>query len=202
MFLSLLAAKKKMALRQTLVNPFLVSKPYDNGIFVTRHPSILTEVFQNANAAYLSSPTASNDPEAILSPLNIGLENSRRFRALPVYAVLLSEGRSGMAAMFSRMVFLSRKIAAFVRDSPHYEWLPDPSASLENTFIIVLFRATDKKLNEVLVDRVNGSGKMFVSGTQWRGEKAVRLAVSTWRVDIERDAALVAEVLTVVAEGF
>ncbi|KAK4191548.1 L-2,4-diaminobutyrate decarboxylase [Podospora australis] len=176
----------------------LLNVPYDNGIFITRHPTTLSEVFQNANAAYLSSTTG---PDGILSPLNIGLENSRRFRALPVYAVLLSEGSEGMSAMFSRMVHLSRKIAAFVRDSPHYEWLPDQESSIENVFMIVMFRARDKKLNEVLVDKINGSGKMFVGGTQWQGQKAVRLAVSTWRVDVERDAALVAEVLNAIAEG-
>jgi glutamate/tyrosine decarboxylase-like PLP-dependent enzyme len=152
----------------------------------------------NPNAAYLASP---GDPSAIPSPLNIGLENSRRFRALPVYAVLLSEGREGISAMLSRMVLLAREIAAFVRDSEHYVWLPSEDASLESTYIIVLFRARDAALNEVLVDRINATGKMFVSGTKWAGEKAVRIAVGSWRVDVERDAALVKEVLTGVAEG-
>ena len=118
-----------------------------------------------------------------------------------MYAVLLSEGREGIAAMLSRMVLLAREIAAFVRDSKHYEWLPDSEASLESTYIIVLFRARDAALNEVLVDRINASGKMFVSGTKWKGKNAVRIAVGSWRVDIERDAAVIKEVLTAIAEG-
>lgn len=174
------------------------SKPYDNGIFLCRDASVLTQVCSNPNAAYLASP---GDPNEILSPLNIGLENSRRFRALPVYAVLLSEGREGIAAMLSRMVLLAREISAFVRDSEHYEWLPSEDASLESTFIVVLFRAKDAALNEVLVDRINATGKMFVSGTKWDGRKAVRIAVGNWRVEVERDAAVVREVLTTVAEG-
>ncbi|KAL2127990.1 hypothetical protein VTI74DRAFT_9871 [Chaetomium olivicolor] len=176
----------------------LMNVPYDNGIFLCRDASILTQVFSNPNAVYLSSP---GEPNAILSPLNIGIENSRRFRALPVYAVLLSEGREGIAAMLSRMVHLAREIAAFVRDSEHYEWLPVEDASLEDTYMIVLFRAKDAALNEVLVDRINATGKMFVSGTKWAGKKAVRIAVGSWRVDVERDAALIKEVLTDVAEG-
>lgn len=116
-----------------------------------------------------------------------------------MYAVLLSEGREGIAAMLSRMVLLSREIAAFVRDSKHYEWLPSVDASLESTYIIVLFRAKDAALNEVLVDRINASGKMFVSGTKWDGKKAVRIAVGSWRVDVERDAAIIGEVLTEIA---
>ncbi|KAK3985035.1 pyridoxal phosphate-dependent transferase [Cladorrhinum sp. PSN332] len=181
----------------------MLNVPYDNGIFLCRNASILTQVFSNPNAAYLSSASSSsnnNNPDTILSPLNIGIENSRRFRALPVYAVLLSEGREGMAAMFSRMALLARRIATFVRGSEHYEWLPSEDAPLESTFIIVLFRAKDEALNEELVDRINSHGCMYVSGTSWGGKKAVRLAISTWRVDVERDAGIVERVLTRIAE--
>ncbi|KAL2260622.1 hypothetical protein VTK26DRAFT_5313 [Humicola hyalothermophila] len=186
----------------------ILNVPYDNGIFLCRDASVLTAVCSNTNAAYLASP-ASGDANAILSPLNIGIENSRRFRALSVYAVLLSEGRSGIAAMLSRMVLLARAIAAYVRDSPHYELLPGggsgdddaSSLSLESTYMVVLFRARDEALNDVLVDRINGSGRVFVSGTRWGEKKAVRMAVSNWRVEVEKDAEVVREVLTAVAEG-
>ena len=166
-------------------------QPYDTGIFFCRHPTINAQVFANPNAAYLATDKAAT----IQSPLNIGLENSRRFRALPVYAALLSEGRTGMAQMVARMVGLARRVAEFVRDSPDYDWLPDASASLESVFIIVLFRARDKMINDELVQKINASGKMYVSGTTWDGEKAVRLAVSNWRVDVERDFAVVKSVL-------
>ncbi len=116
-----------------------------------------------------------------------------------MYAALLSEGRDGMSAMFSRMVCLARGIAAFIRDSEDYDWLPDPEASLESTHIIVLFRAKSDELNEVLVDRINETRQMYVSGTKWKGKKAVRLAVSHWRVDVEKDLSVVKEVLTSIA---
>lgn len=103
--------------------------------------------------------------------------------------------------MLSRMVRLAREIAAFVRDSEHYEWLPSGNQSLESTYIIVLFRARNPALNDVLVDRINATGKMFVSGTKWDGKPAARIAVASWRVDVERDAAVIKEVLTAVAEG-
>ena len=173
-------------------------KPYDCGIFFCKDANLTTQVFKNPNAAYLAQEPGSGP--VIHSPLNIGIENSRRFRALPVYAVLMSEGREGIAAMVARMVTLSRGIAAFVRDSEDYVWLPDEAASLESTFIIVMFKAKNEALNEVLVDRINASGKMFVSGTKCNGEKAVRLAVSNWRVDVEEDLAVVKEVLTSVAQ--
>ena len=132
------------------------------------------------------------------------MENSRRFRALPVYALLTSEGREGIAAMLARMVVLAREIARFLLDSVDYEWLPEidatsTEAALEKTHMIVLFRARDEALNEVLVDRINATGKMFVSGTSWAGRNAVRIAIASWRVDVERDLAVVKDVLTLVA---
>lgn len=169
-------------------------------MFFTRDASILQAVCHNPNAAYLSAGGAA--VAEIPSPLNIGLENSRRFRALPAYAVLLSKGRQGIAAMVSNMVQLSRKLAAYLHDSPHYQVLPDVGVvDMQEIFIIVLFRAKNADLNTVLVDRVNESRQMYVSGTAWRGEKATRIAVSNWRVDVERDYEAVTGILSAIAEG-
>jgi hypothetical protein len=66
--------------------------------------------------------------------------------------------------------------------------------------MIVLFRAKRKELNDVLVDRINETREMYVSGTSWQGEKAVRVAVSSWKVDPEKDLSVVEAVLTAVAE--
>ncbi|KAM3511837.1 hypothetical protein MY11210_004528 [Beauveria gryllotalpidicola] len=173
--------------------------PYDCGMFFCKSPTIMQAVFTNPDASYLSS--SGTTPTSIPSPLNMGLENSRRFRALPVYAVLLSEGRPGLAALLGAMTQLSRAIAAFLRDSPHYELLPENDHAEEEIFISVLFRATDAALNETLVAKINDTRQLYVSGTTWRGRKAVRIAVSNWRVDAERDTAVVREILTCVAQG-
>ncbi|KAF5659489.1 L-2,4-diaminobutyrate decarboxylase [Fusarium heterosporum] len=175
----------------------LLNVPYDCGMFFTRSPAILQSVFTNPNAAYLSSGGASTIP----SPLNIGLENSRRFRALPAYAVLLSEGRPGMAGLLGNMIALSRQLASFLRDSEHYDLLPDDGAGLDEVFMIVLFRAKDPKLNGQLVQKINDTRQMYVSGTSWKGEKAVRVAISNWMVDIAQDFKVVTSILTHVAEG-
>lgn len=166
-------------------------------MFFTRSLDLQTQVFQNPNAAYLSSSANA----AVPSPLNLGIENSRRFRALPAYAMMKAEGREGVAGMVARMVSLARGIAAFMRDSEYYEWLPDEGADIEETFMIVLFRAKDETLNSELVARINETRDMYVSGTSWKGRKAVRVAVSNCGVDVARDLAVVTEILTSVAEG-
>lgn len=165
-------------------------------MFFTRSLATLQAVFVNPNAAYLSGSGQSSIP----SPLNVGLENSRRFRALPAYAVLLSEGRPGLQRMVERMVRLSRKLAAFLQASPHYDLLGGLEVE-EEVFVIVLFRAKDGALNERLVRDINASRQMYVSGTSWRGDKAVRVAVSNWKVDVERDYRVVTEILSSLATG-
>jgi glutamate/tyrosine decarboxylase-like PLP-dependent enzyme len=173
----------------------------------------MSSVFQNPNAAYLSS-----GPSTIPSPLNIGLENSRRFRALPVYAVLMAYGRDGMAEMFARQVRLARGISQFLDESPDYILLAQDQAPAEerstgdhasissgvrfgDTHIIVLFRAKEDEANAELVKRINGTRKMYVSGTKWSGQPACRVAVSTWKVDVQRDLKLVTDVLNQIVNG-
>ena len=70
---------------------------------------------------------------------------------------------------------------------------------MENIYIIALFRARDEALNEELVQRINSTRRIYVSGTQWEARPAARFAVASWMVDVERDLALVKEILESVA---
>ncbi|KAI0526675.1 pyridoxal phosphate-dependent transferase [Xylaria bambusicola] len=177
--------------------------PYDNGIFFTRKSSTLSDVFKNPNAAYLSSGTAA--ASAIQSPLNIGLENSRRFRAFPVYAVLMSEGREGMSAMMEKMVLTARAVARAIRScGDEYVLLPDDGSTTsdENVHMVVLFRARDDGLNSVLVQAINEGNEWYVSGSSWGGKPAVRVAVSSWRADARDAHDVVRKSLGEIARGY
>ena len=93
-------------------------------------------------------------------------------------------------------------MARFVRSSEHYDLLPAGEWDIDSeVFTIVLFRSKSAELNDTLVERINETRQMYVSGTSWRGDKAVRIAVSNWKVDVERDYQIVAEILSAVAEG-
>ncbi|OAL46028.1 PLP-dependent transferase [Pyrenochaeta sp. DS3sAY3a] len=181
----------------------LLNVPYDCGFFLSRHRSMAERVFQNPNAAYLASGNDS-DPEPIMSPLNIGLENSRRFRALPVYANLLAYGKAGYAGMLARQIDLARGIADFIIKSEDYVLLPEVAGSAEEAlsriYIIVLFRARDEQLNARLVGKIKASRKIYVSGTSWDGKPACRFAVSNWQTDVGRDLPVIKQVLQDVSE--
>ncbi|KAB2580817.1 Alpha-methyldopa hypersensitive protein [Lasiodiplodia theobromae] len=180
----------------------LLNVPYDCGFFFSRHLQTGQDTFQNANAAYLNAGAAGSG-SCIPSPLNIGIENSRRFRALPVYASLVAYGREGYREMLERQIRLSRAIAGLILDHAAYELLPQSDASrndiLGGIYIIVLFRARNETLNRELVKRINATSKIYVSGTSWEGAPACRFAVSNWQVDQERDLAIIREVLDTVS---
>nr|CAD21382.1 related to L-2, 4-diaminobutyrate decarboxylase [Neurospora crassa] len=145
----------------------LLNVPYDNGIFFCSSPEVMSHVFQNPNAAYLApvaSTSSSGTTTDIQSPLHVGLENSRRFRALPVYALLVHLGRGNMGEMLARMVDLARRIAAFIRGSDKYDLLPDETADIDCTHVIVLFKAKNPDLNEVLVEKINETRRMYEVG--------------------------------------
>jgi glutamate/tyrosine decarboxylase-like PLP-dependent enzyme len=174
----------------------LLNVPYDCGFFFTRHRWLSEEVFQNGNAAYLSSGAGSGD--GISNPSNIGIENSRRFRALPVYATLTHYGRAGYADMLKRQIGLARRVAGWIFDHSGYELLPvgqNRAKMLAQTLMIVLFRARDDTKSKNLVEGINASGKIYITGTSWDGRPAARIAVSNWQVDIERDSRRIFEVL-------
>ncbi|KAI9779295.1 MAG: hypothetical protein M1835_004740 [Candelina submexicana] len=176
--------------------------PYDCGFFFCRHPDIVQEVCQNPNAAYLNSGSTAS----IVSPLNTGIENSRRFRALPVYATLTAYGRSGYQEMLISQIRFARAVASYIMDHPNFELCSGTftrrAEILANIYIVVLFRAKDNALNEKLVRSINATSKMYVSGTTWEGKPASRIAVANWRCDAARDIVVVKEVFDEVIKQY
>ena len=69
---------------------------------------------------------------------------------------------------------------------------------LECIFIVVAFRECDPLRNETLVQRIKDDKRIYVSGTVLLGRAAARIAVAKWDVDVQRDLALVSEVLMAV----
>jgi glutamate/tyrosine decarboxylase-like PLP-dependent enzyme len=175
----------------------LLNVPYDAGFFFSKHIDIASSVFMNAGAPYL----ATTSTDTIISPFNIGLENSRRFRALPVYASLYAYGVEAHKDMLLRQITATRQIAAVIDAHPAYERLPR-GTSLEQVYLIVLFRAKDSNLNQILTPQINQSGLIYLSGSQWDGQPATRIAVSNWQVSDGKQVAVVEEVLEKIVKDF
>ena len=74
--------------------------------------------------------------------------------------------------MHARMVYLARRVAKWIFESEAYVLLPCEERGdgwVEDVGIVVLFRARREGGGEGLVERVNASGEVVVSGTVWGG---------------------------------
>ena len=111
-------------------------------------------------------------------------EFSRRARGFPVYAAIRSLGRAGIATMVERCCEHARRFA---------ELLADGGAEVLNDVVLnqVLLRFDDDARTDAAIDGVVRDGTCFLSGTTFRGARAMRISVSNWQTsedDVERSA--------------
>ncbi len=110
-----------------------------------------------------------------------GPQLGRRFRALKLWFVLRSYGVSGLQAMLREHIALGHEFGSWVRAEPEYEVLaPSP-------FGLVCFRHRPARIaddeaaltehNGAILERVNRSGRVFLTHTTLNGRYAIRLAI-------------------------
>lgn len=167
--------------------------PYDSGFFFCRDSAIMRQVFRNPGAAYLTF-----DPNLPVNPLDKGIENSRRFRALPLYTTLLAYGREGYQKLIEESISYARAVAKYIDESEEYVLLPD--SDLSQTCTIVIFQAKDDELNRQLDARINSTRNIFLSGSVWNSRPAMRVAVSNWKIRGEKSEKVIKELKRVASE--
>ena len=141
--------------------------PMDCSIFYTRRPEVLRRAF-SLIPEYLET---AQDPRAV-NLMDYGVPLGRRFRALKLWFVLRSYGREGLAAMIRCHVALAQGFALQVDADPLFErTAPSP-------FSVVCFRykGSDDQ-NRRILEAVNATGEVFLSGTVLKGRYSLHLAV-------------------------
>jgi glutamate/tyrosine decarboxylase-like PLP-dependent enzyme len=155
--------------------------PYDCGFAFVREVARVPRAL-NVGAPYLP---AADDPHpnfGFLSP-----ENSRRARAISVWATLRAYGRAGYRQMVERHLALAQHLAARVDRAPELERLADVPLN------IVCFRArpdglTEPELNEFnerLGATIRADGRVFVGTTTYAGKTALRPAIVNWQTQAD-----------------
>ncbi|KAF9901451.1 hypothetical protein EC991_006100 [Linnemannia zychae] len=174
--------------------------PFDCSCFIFRHEheQDLARVF-GSTAAYLRQAA----PGEHNHPMDLSIENSQRFRALPVWATLRSYGREG----YRKMVEDNCEFAETMHSWMKYE-RPDLWTVLEDEcpLNIVVFaaaalpsvngdnrekdeneKAVEKRRQEAVVKALNDTGVAFFSVTVWRDRAGIRAAISNWRTNVNKD---------------
>lgn len=146
--------------------------PYDGGYLYTRHLQCQLDVFSN-RSPYLPAPVA--DPRNVL---HLGPENSRRWRALPLWFALQAYGRAGIREIVERDCAMAAELGACIEASDRYELLAPVD------FNIVCFTLKENPtadhllaLREYLVEE----NAAYLSPTTYRGKPALRAAFCNWR---------------------
>lgn len=148
--------------------------PIDLSALYTRRPDILRRAF-SLTPEYLKTQA---DPRAH-NLMDYGVPLGHRFRALKLWFVMRYFGRERVEAMLRAHIQWARQFAALVDAHPRLERVaPAP-------FSVVCFRykGTDEE-NQAIQDKVNASGRVFISGTVLNEKFVLRLAIgnlaTTW----------------------
>jgi glutamate/tyrosine decarboxylase-like PLP-dependent enzyme len=156
--------------------------PYDSAVAVVRAPDHLRTAMA-MSAAYLT-------PAATREPGQYAPEASRRARGVELWAAMRSLGRSGLRDLIERNCKQAKLFARLLRQAG---------------FLIL----NDVVLNQVLVSfgsdehtqrviaGVQNEGTCWCGGTQWHGQAAMRISVSSWATtddDVERSVAAMTKI--------
>jgi glutamate/tyrosine decarboxylase-like PLP-dependent enzyme len=151
--------------------------PYDSGVAVVREPAHLKRAM-TLNAAYLT-------PGDGREPWHYAPESSRRARAVELWAAMRSLGRSGLRELIERNC---RQATMFA------ERLQAAGFSILNDVVLnqVLVAFGSAEETRRVVADIQNDGTCWCGGTEWHGQTAMRISVSSWATtdeDVERSVA-------------
>jgi aromatic-L-amino-acid decarboxylase len=96
----------------------------------------------------------------------------RRFRALKLWCVIRSHGAEGLRAVVRRHVQLTSQFVAWLRSDSRFEIVAPVSLNL------VCFRLKEPdSANETLLQKLNASGRLFLSHTKLNGNFVLRFCI-------------------------
>ena len=144
--------------------------PYDCGVFLTQHQGLLKD------SCHVDAPYLASDNQDIAF-LSLGIENSRRFRAFPVWATLMFYGKEGIKNQIERNIDQAKRLAEWIDKSPDYILVKPCELN------VVLFKPNLDSLSltsQECMDKLNNSGQVFLTPGSWQGESIIRAALSNW----------------------
>jgi aromatic-L-amino-acid decarboxylase len=131
----------------------------------TRRPEAFRDAFSLV-------PEYLRTTDSVVSFSEYGPELGRRFRALPLWAVLRCHGAEGLRARIRESVRLAALFESWIAEEPGWE------LAAPRPFSVVCFRREGSdEANEALMGRVNDRGEIFISHTRLDGRFVLRLAV-------------------------
>jgi aromatic-L-amino-acid decarboxylase len=158
-----------------VVNPHKwLFTPFDASLLLFRSPETFRDAFSIV-PEYLRTPEAGG----VHNFNEYGIQLGRRFRALKLWMQIRWFGVDGMAARLREHMRLAGLFAAWVDADPDWERL----APVPFSTVCFRYRKGDDldATNAAILDRVNASGRVFLSHTKLAGKYTLRVAIGNPR---------------------
>jgi aromatic-L-amino-acid decarboxylase len=146
---------------------------FDCSAYFVKDPATLVRTFE-IHPEYLKTGVDAR----VKNYRDWGIQLGRRFRALKLWFVIRSYGVEGLQAMVREHLRLAALVKDWVEGDGRFELLAPVDLGL------VCFRLDDgreesglNELNRRLLERVNASGRVFLTHTTLRGKYTIRLVV-------------------------
>ncbi|MEO7132775.1 MAG: aminotransferase class V-fold PLP-dependent enzyme [Vicinamibacterales bacterium] len=153
--------------------------PYDSGLAIVADAAP-HRAAMSMKASYLQRGT---DEERV--GMDWVPESSRRSRVLPLYALIRTLGRDGVAGIVRSNCALARRMAARLSSASGVTILNDVVLNQ------VLVHFKDDTTTSQVIAKVQAEGTCWAGGAFWQGKQAMRISVSNWsttEADIDRSA--------------
>ncbi len=113
-----------------------------------------------------------SDTGAVIDYRDWHVQLGRRFRALKLWFVIRHYGIEGLQHHIRQHVALTRELADWIRKSPEFELVMLPKLNL-----ICFARRAGDEFNRRLLEKLNATGKIYLTHTVLRGRYVLRLCV-------------------------
>ena len=158
-----------------VVNPHKwLFTPIDCSVLYTRKPEVLRETFSLVPEYLTTTDTAE------INYMDYGLQLGRRFRALKLWLVLEHYGTDRLRAVIRDHVALAQRLTTELQKRPDVELLAPQVLS-----VVVFRKKGSDEENAALLEKINSSGRLFVSHTRLGGRYGIRVAIGNgateWR---------------------
>jgi len=153
-----------------VVNPHKwLFTPVDLSILYTRRPEVMRRMLSLEEAPpYLQA----DEQHRAVNLAEYSLALGRRFRSLKLWFVLRYFGREGITRILQGHMNMARDLAQQISADPRFEL----AAPVLFSLVCFRYRGSNQD-NHDLLDRINASGRAFLSGTTLHGKFVLRLAI-------------------------
>jgi aromatic-L-amino-acid decarboxylase len=149
--------------------------PMDLSAFYCRRLDMLKRAF-SLTPDYLKT----SEGDSVTNTMDYSLQLGRRFRALKLWMIIRHYGVEGLRSMIREHIRLAKVFAALVEKDSRFEVV----APVLFSTVCFRLKAGDAE-NQAMIDRVNKSGKTFISHTTLNGRLTARLAIGNARTTEE-----------------